>query len=423
MPGNNTPPRHQILSGRDLHGTALAPIWHPVAAPPAPADITVDPTAPPDPPSCVRTLQGAIDLLLLLGASAPCHIALTPGFHEGPVHIPAEAPPLRITGAGQERTVLAARIDAAMSGCDYAQRFAALAACTALPLRAAFARIAARERIGTGNSAVLRVARDDTRLSHFTIRNDYACDRTDAAPPGAEPDAEGRFAQGQHQAVALHIAGADRVHLCGLYLSSFQDTLYLQAPRTGIARALFESCCIEGDVDFIFGGATALFERCEIRTRGARGAQSWATAPSTSLHLPHGFVFARCDFTHDGAEAGRDGRSFLGRQWFEGVRASPYGAEGAGFECRAGDVNRLAPPLGWISRQTLEAVGKCHLRDCTIGDHIAASPWDDWASKGPRYRPVQIRARDFLKGLGPWLSRNGLDYGWMNPEEVWLSVD
>ncbi|WP_170844409.1 pectinesterase family protein [Aliiruegeria lutimaris] len=410
---------------------ALAAPWDPVPpGPPADVDYIVDSEAPEDPPRRFRTLQAAIDRALRDGAGMRADgrrvIRVHPGFYEGPVFLPAEGPPMALFGAGREAVTLAARIDAQMPGREFEQRFGAGFATAHPAIRAQFARIAARERVTTGNSAVLRIERDDTIVAGMTIRNDYACDRAGAAPLGAEPDVAGRYAEGQHQAVACHVAGADRVQLSALRLESFQDTLYLQAPSQGIGRSVVSDCAIEGDVDFIFGGATAYFEQCEIRSRGLRGAKSWAVAPSTNLWMPHGFVFERCHFTHDGAEAGRDATSFLGRQWFEGVRATPYSAPNeAGYVSNFGDVNRFEAPQGRISRRCLEAVGKCTVQNSALGTHISTdTPWDDWSAGAwsPRYRPVQATAGDFLSHLGGWLQDNGLDYSDLEARDFWLRI-
>jgi pectinesterase len=175
-------------------------------------------------------------------------------------------------------------------------------------------------------------------------------------------------------------------------------------------RAYLDRCRIEGDVDFVFGQAAAFFRRCELRSLGSRAAQSWVTAPSTHIRARYGFVFDDCDFTHDDSAAARRGRFLLGRQWFEGVRATPYGASPVeGFRCRLGPVSEFAPPDGAISRATLEAVGKCVVLNSRIGPHInPAAPWGEWnggewsregsyrpAPWHPRFRPVQARPGDF----------------------------
>jgi pectinesterase len=75
-------------------------------------------------------------------------------------------------------------------------------------------------------------------------------------------------------------------------------------------RHYFDGCTIEGLVDFIFGGATAFFEHCQIRCLHTRFS-GFVTAASTPECQPFGFVFADCRITGPVP----DGKSFLGRPW------------------------------------------------------------------------------------------------------------
>lgn len=359
---------------------------------------------------CVCTIQAAVDQIISRAknnASVKDRyiIAVEPGFFDGPVIIPKDAPTLEIRGAGAADTVIAAGIDACMPGLEYQTRFNDIIHGSGPKARAAFAAISARQKISTGNSAVVRICSNDVQLSGLTIRNNYACDRESAAPASAEPDAEGRYAQGHHQAVALMLDGADKVVVRHCVLSSFQDTLYLKSAGDIAARSAFFNCVIEGDVDFIFGGAIGFFELCTIRTLRRRTATGWALAPSTSLFQPFGLVFHDCHFQNE--EGQSPDQAFLGRQWFEGVRATPYGLPNiADYTCTLSNRNRLTGTTGHITRSTLESVGKCHLQNCRFDKHLASDHlWDGWASGNwsPRYRPVQTCVEDFLAYLDTWL--------------------
>lgn len=209
------------------------------------------------------------------------------------------------------------------------------------------------------------------------------------------------------------VAGADRVQEQVVAQKSFQDTLYLQSSAKGeTVRSRFLRCDIEGDVDFIFGQSTAWFERCTIRTLTSRAAKSWATAPSTGIRTPYGFVFNDCNFTHDGNA--RPGQFHLGRQWFEGVRATPFGLPDIeDYIVTIGPVSAFDAPRGTISLATLNSIGKCVILRSLIGDHIdAAAPWDEWSSNtwNPRHRPVLYRPADMLTPLADWLRGQGHSY-------------
>lgn len=117
------------------------------------------------------------------------------------------------------------------------------------------------------------------------------------------------------QAVAVQCL-ADRLHFVGCRFLGDQDTLYLYGSgnREGDtvpvnAFMLFDDCYIEGTTDFIFGAASALFRRCEIRSK----ADSYITAASTCRGQMCGVIFDRCRLT--AAEGVTS--CYLGRPWRE----------------------------------------------------------------------------------------------------------
>lgn len=104
------------------------------------------------------------------------------------------------------------------------------------------------------------------------------------------------------QALALRADG-DRLVFRRCRFLGWQDTMLLNR-----GRHYFENCYVEGHVDFIFGGATAFFSRCEIRAL----RDGYLTAASTPEGAPHGFVFADCRVT----SADDDKiKTYLGRPW------------------------------------------------------------------------------------------------------------
>ncbi|QJD80184.1 pectinesterase family protein [Spirosoma rhododendri] len=105
------------------------------------------------------------------------------------------------------------------------------------------------------------------------------------------------------QAVALHVEG-DRCIVRHCRLLGHQDTLYM---ATSTSRQLYQDCYIEGTVDFLFGEATVVFQRCTIKSL----ANSWITAASTRPGQPFGFVFLDCALTADSSVTS----VYLGRPW------------------------------------------------------------------------------------------------------------
>lgn len=102
------------------------------------------------------------------------------------------------------------------------------------------------------------------------------------------------------QALALRADG-DRLEFRKVRFLGWQDTLLVNR-----GRHYFEDCYIEGHVDFIFGAATAFFNRCHIHVL----RNGYITAASTPKEQDHGYVFADCRIT---GEAGV--KTYLGRPW------------------------------------------------------------------------------------------------------------
>ena len=105
------------------------------------------------------------------------------------------------------------------------------------------------------------------------------------------------------QAVAVHADG-DRAVFRRCRLLGNQDTLLTANQES---RQYYEDCYIEGTTDFIFGPATAWFERCHIHSK----KNSYVTAASTVEGHEYGYIFNRCRLT----AADRIDRVYLGRPW------------------------------------------------------------------------------------------------------------
>ena len=129
------------------------------------------------------------------------------------------------------------------------------------------------------------------------------------------------------QAVAAHVAG-DRATFRKCRFLGFQDTLYTFGEDT---REYYEDCYIEGTADFIFGKATAVFNRCHLHSLGA----GYLTAPATPEGCRYGYVFYDCKIT--AADDVADGSVWLSRPW------RPY-AKAVYIRCEMGSQIR---PEGW----------------------------------------------------------------------------
>lgn len=114
------------------------------------------------------------------------------------------------------------------------------------------------------------------------------------------------------QAVALHLYG-DNINVINCKLLAKQDTLFCgplsfdlieryvdllpedERFYEGELHHYFNDCYIEGTVDFIFGGASAIFKNCEIVSLPTR-SNTYIVAPNHHKDNNHGMIFENCRF-------------------------------------------------------------------------------------------------------------------------------
>ncbi|MDQ0076577.1 pectinesterase family protein [Arthrobacter oryzae] len=179
---------------------------------------------------------------------------------------------------------------------------------------------------GAQGSATLTVSAADTTVRNLTVENAY-----DEA------------ANGGSQALAVRTVG-DRVTFDGTRFLGNQDTYLADTTgRDATARTYLKNCYVEGDVDFLYGRGTAVFDGCTIHSldRGSDTNNGYIVAPSTKNSNPYGFLIVDSTLTGDGAP----GTVSLGRPWF--ASSDPD-----------------AHPMALI-------------RDSTLGGHIAVQGWSD----------------------------------------------
>ncbi|MFF9777054.1 pectinesterase family protein [Streptomyces sp. NPDC013978] len=109
------------------------------------------------------------------------------------------------------------------------------------------------------------------------------------------------------QAVAIKVQG-DRSAFLRCRFLGHQDTLYADSMALGaFARQYFRDCYAEGDVDFVFGRATAVFERCHFhtltRTDLSSAPYGFVFAPSTAGANPRGYLVTRSRITSEAPDA------------------------------------------------------------------------------------------------------------------------
>ncbi len=206
----------------------------------------------------------------------------------------------------------------------------------------------------------------------------------------ANVEAGGR---GVGQALAVEVL-SDRVVFRRCSILGHQDTLNADGPhRPGVyARQYYEDCRIEGSVDFIFGCATAVFNRCRLHF----ASHGYATAASTQEGQPFGYVFVDCTLT------GRKGmrRSDLGRPW------RPY-AQVVFIGCAFDDVLK---PEGWNNWRNPENEKTAWYGEfgCT-GPGAVADGRPDWIHVGTREDAMSYFSQ---RGAKSWKDALSGSDGW-----------
>jgi pectinesterase len=153
------------------------------------------------------------------------------------------------------------------------------------------------------------------------------------------------------QAVAISIH-SDRSVFRNCRFIGWQDTLYAAG-----GRQYYRDCYIEGHVDFIFGDAAAVFDRCEIHSRGA----GYVTAHSrTAPDEPTGYIFRQCKLT------GEPGLL---------QPSPPQPAEGAAAPFPGRNSGR-----GVFLGRPWRSCARVVFLDCWMGAHIRPEGWDHWGS-------------------------------------------
>ncbi|MCX4830578.1 pectinesterase family protein [Streptomyces sp. NBC_01016] len=246
-----------------------------------------------------KTVQAAVDAVPA-NNTARVDIKVAPGTYRGTVTVPANKPHVTIVGTGSSRksTVL---VEGHAAG-------------TKKPDGSTY---------GTSGSATVTVLAADTQLRNLSVSNDYD---------------ESKDTSIAAQAVALRTS-ADKVFLDSVITSGDQDTLLLDGAGK---RVYMKDSYVVGNVDFIFGGATAVIDQSVItlKKRWDGTSAGYVMAPSTAAGKK-GLLVNRTTISGDVSAD-----SFhLGRNWHAGGDAS------------------LDP--------------QATVRNSTLGAAIKAKPWTD----------------------------------------------
>jgi pectinesterase len=259
----------------------------------------------------LATVQEAVNAAYRIGGEKRRYIAILPGVYQGTVLIPAGSPPLTLYGLGRPADVrLEFTVDATITPAAWAAlvnadgRYA-----QGDPAWPMFQSCATKTSVTAGLCATVVWAQStDLQLKGLTITNTLL-DTVD---------------RGTHQALALR-TDADRTQLESMRLIGRQDTFLANTDDVSrIARVDVRDSYIEGDTDFVFGRAAAVFTGTHfhlVSTRKSSGGVIFA--PNTAPNYPYGFLVTHSLITaDDGYVAGPTG--YLGRAWDQGASATGY---------------------------------------------------------------------------------------------------
>jgi pectinesterase len=201
-----------------------------------------------------KSVQDAIMAVPSGSRENPVVIHIAPGTYRELIYVQREKRFFRLVGGNATNTILTFNLYAGMTNAD-------------------------GKPIGTFKTPSTTVDADDFAAENLTFENS-------AGAVG--------------QALALRVDG-DRASFRNCRFLGWQDTILLNR-----GRQYFEGCEITGAVDFIFGAATAWFEKCKINCVG----NGFVAAASTPADVPFGFIFSHCNISGvPGA------KTFLGRPW------------------------------------------------------------------------------------------------------------
>uniref|UniRef100_A0A7N0UH45 Pectinesterase n=1 Tax=Kalanchoe fedtschenkoi TaxID=63787 RepID=A0A7N0UH45_KALFE len=205
----------------------------------------------------------------------------------------------------------------------------------------------------------------------------------------------------KHQAVALR-SGSDLSAFYSCSFIGYQDTLYVHA-----LRQFYRECDIYGTVDFVFGNAAVVFQKCNLYARRPlENQKNMFTAQgredpfqTTGISIIESKIAAASDLIPVQSSF----RSYLGRPWKEYSRTVI-------MRCNILDV---IDPAGW-----LEWNGTFALSTLYYGEYMNRGAGANTTRRvtWPGFRVItnateaaQFTAGSFIQG-GQWLNSTGIPY-------------
>jgi pectinesterase len=248
------------------------------------------------------TIQRAIDHVLDTTVQAGRRVILDirPGTYRERLKIPQDLPRLSLAGAGAASTTVTSSMSAKEAG-------------------------------GTFFSSIVEVNGAAFEASGITFENSFGIGS---------------------QAVAISVH-SDRAIFRNCRFTGWQDTLYAAA-----GRHYYRHCVIEGHVDFIFGNAAAVFDNCQVHSRGTGYI---AAVNRTQPDQPTGFIFRNCRLTGE-----------------PGLLAKPRQPSGAPATATEVPFPAGNSGSGVFLGRPWRPYARTVFLNCWMGEHIRPEGWDNW---------------------------------------------
>ncbi|HXM34699.1 MAG TPA: pectinesterase family protein [Pyrinomonadaceae bacterium] len=288
-----------------------------------------------------KTVQEAVMAVPAGSAANPVIIRIKPGTYKELIYVQHEKRFFHLVGEDAEKTVLTYDLYAAMIGPD-------------------------GKPIGTFRTPSTYIGADDFTVENITFEN-TAGTRAKAG-----------------QALAIRVDG-DRVVFRNCRFLGWQDTILIDR-----GRQYFEDCYIAGHVDFIFGGATAFFEKCHIHIRG----NGYITAASTPDNQPFGFVFSHCWITGETPEF----KTYLGRPWRAYSAVTFLNTE----------MSAVVRPVGWHNWDFPDREKTSRYAEFnSTGPGANPSGRVKWVRQLSKSQAKKITLKEVLRGFDGWDPKTG----------------
>lgn len=186
------------------------------------------------------------------------------------------------------------------------------------------------------------------------------------------------------QALAIALNG-DRAVFRNCRFLGWQDTIL-----SNRGRHYFEGCYISGHYDFIFGAATAFFERCHIHCL----RDGYITAASTPATQAFGFVFSNCKITGDSPEV----MTYLGRPWRSHANVIFLNTE----------MSAVVRPIGWNNWEQPDREKTARYAEfASTGPGAKTSARAEWSRLLTKAEARAITLEKVLGGSDGWNPRRG----------------